>query len=345
MRVGSSQFGTGGPTRPPLLVGVLATAMLVAACSGTSKSTTSVETSEQTSTSTTRPTDPQTTSSSTTTLATTTTVPEDELAAAWTSYWEGWAEVRASDDLDPAPLEAVASAEVVEGAIALFERQRSSGQGPVETDFELHPAIENSASDRVTVEDCVLLMPSFTEAVGVWHEADLVRTDQGWIVDDVRLRSTAGCVPEAIAEAAIAGYEAFYAGWPAFWDPAEPASPLVVDLLAEPQLSVVVELLTEHQERGAALRGQPTLHPEVIEVRSPTEVVILSCLEPDPEYGLYDVDSGERLDDVPPVREGQTNLESAVMVLEGGRWKVSDLQGQVDFACEFAPTDRGLPSV
>lgn len=345
MRVGSSQFGTGGPTRPPLLVGVLATAMLVAACSGASSSTTSVETSEQTSTSTTRPTDPPTTSSSTTTLATPATVPEDELAAAWTSYWEGWAEVRASDDLNPAPLEAVASAEVVEGAIALFERQRSSGQGPVETDFELHPAIENSAPDRVTVEDCVLLMPSFTEAVGVWHEADLVRTDQGWIVDDVRIRSTAGCIPEAMAEAAIAGYEAYYEAEAEFWDPADPTSPLIDGVLADPQKSFIVDLLEEHQSQGVALRGQPTVHPEVIEVRSPVEVVILSCSEPDPNYGLYDIDTGERLPDEPPVEDGQRDLQSAVMVLDGDLWKVSDLQGQVDFECEFAPTDRGLPSV
>ena len=94
-----------------------------------------------------------------------------------------------------------------------------------------------------------------------------------------------------------------------------------------------------------ALRGRPAiLHPEVIEVRSPTELVILSCLEPASDYGAYDIDSGERLDDVPAVRNGQRNLESAVMVLEGDHWKVSDLQGQVDFACEFAPTDRGLPS-
>ena len=33
------------------------------------------------------------------------------------------------------------------------------------------------------------------------------------------------------------------------------------------------------------------------------------------------------------------------MVIEDDLWKVSDLQGQVDFVCEFAPTDRGLPSV
>jgi hypothetical protein len=86
-------------------------------------------------------------------------------------------------------------------------------------------------------------------------------------------------------------------------------------------------------------------HPEVIEVRSPTEIVILSCSEPDPDYGVYDLESSELLPDEAPVRDGQRDLQSAVMVLEGGKWKVSDFQGQVDFACEFAPTDRGLPSV
>jgi hypothetical protein len=83
----------------------------------------------------------------------------------------------------------------------------------------------------------------------------------------------------------------------------------------------------------------------VIEVRSPTELVILDCTEPDTDYGVYDLETGERLADEPAVREGQRNLRSAVMVFEAGKWKSSDFQGQVDFACEFAPTERGLPSV
>jgi hypothetical protein len=253
--------------------------------------------------------------------------------------------VRASEDLDPSPLEAVASADVVDGAITLFERQRSSGQGPVETDFALHPAIETPEAERATVEDCVLLSPSFTETVGVWHEADLVRTDQGWLVDEIRIRSAGGCVPTEIAEAAISGYQAYYDAEPEFWDPADPTSPVIDEVLAEPQKTFIVELLEEHQSQGVALRGQPTIHPEVIEVRSANEVVILSCSEPDPDFGLYDTDTGERLPDEPPVQDGQRDLQSAVMVLDGGLWKVSDLQGQVDFECEFAPTDRGLPSV
>ena len=148
-----------------------------------------------------------------------------------------------------------------------------------------------------------------------------------------------------MAEGALAGYGAFYAAWPEFWDPPEPGSPAIRRVLAEPQRSLIVDLLTDHQARGAALRGQPKIAPEVVEVRSPTELVLLSCLAPAADYGLYDISSGQRLSDVPPVRDGQRNLESAVMVLDEGLWKVSDLQGQVDFACELSPTDRGLPSV
>jgi len=263
----------------------------------------------------------------------------------WNAFWDAWAAVRASEDLDPGPLETVAAPDVVDGVIALFEGQRSSGAGPVETEFALHPKVTESGSDRATLEDCVLLAPSFTDTAGVWYRADLTRTGDAWIVDALRIKTTGGCVPDEVAHAAIAGYEAYYEAEAKFWDPPDPGSPLRDAVLAEPQKSFVVGLLQQHRTRGVALRGQPTTHPEVIEVRSPTELVILSCVEPDPAYGLYDLDTGERLPDEPPTRDGQRDLESAVMVFEDGKWKVSDLQGQVDFACDFAPTDRGLPSV
>jgi hypothetical protein len=264
---------------------------------------------------------------------------------AWSAFWDAWVAVRASDDLDPGSLERVAAKDVTAGVIALFERQRSSGSGPVQTEVILHPKITDSGADRATLEDCVLLTPSFTDAAGVWYQADLTRGGEGWIVEAIRITTTGGCVPAEVADAAIAAYESYYQARVSFWDPADPNNPILDVVLAEPQKSFIVALLEKHAAQGVALRGQPTIHPEVIEVRNPTELVILSCLEPDPDYGIYDPDSGERLGDVPPVRAGQRNLESAVMVLDDGHWKVSDLQGQVDFACDFAPTDRGLPSV
>jgi hypothetical protein len=264
---------------------------------------------------------------------------------AWSAFWDAWVAVRASDDLDPGSLERVAAKDVTAGVIALFERQRSSGSGPVQTEVILHPKITDSGADRATLEDCVLLTPSFTDAAGVWYQADLTRGGEGWIVEAIRITTTGGCVPAEVADAAIAAYESYYQARVSFWDPADPNNPILDVVLAEPQKSFIVALLEKHAAQGIALRGQPTIYPEVIEVRSPTELVILSCLEPDPHYGLYDLATGDRFPDEQPPKEGQRDLESAAMVLEDGKWKVSDLQGQVDYACEFAPTDRGLPSV
>lgn len=349
LRLWSIRFG--GPNRPPFLVGVTVAALLVfGACtsagSGGSTSTLLLPPSTTIDSPPTSMDPPPTTTSTSTSIAPPTSVPpSQEVVDAWGTYWDAWVEVRASEDLDPARLEAIAASEVVDGALALFERERSSGVGPVQTEVVLHPAVTDQDPDRASVEDCVLVSPSFTETVGVWYEADLTRTGQGWVVDAVRIPSGGGCVSQQMADAAIAGYEAFYAGWTDFWDPADPSSPLIGEVLSDPQKTLIVNLLGDHQARRVALRGRPILHPEVIEVRSPTELVILNCFEPASDYGVYDIESGERLDDVASVRNGQRNLESAVMVLENDVWKVSDLQGQVDFACEFAPTDRGVPSV
>ncbi len=339
-------IGLGDSFRSLSIAGVaLAALLFLGACTstGTGGSTTVSSIPLSTSTSTDPPS--TSTSTSTSTAATTTLPPTQDVIDAWSAYWDAWVEVRASDDFDPAPLNAVATVDVVEGALTLFERQRSSGLGAVQTEVVLHAAVSDLDTDRASVEDCVLLSPSFTDTVGVWYQADLSRTDQGWVVEAVRIPSGGGCVPQEMAEAAISGYEAYYEAEREFWDPPDPGSSLLGQVLLEPQRSFIIDLLADHQARGVALRGRPILHPEVIEVRSPTELVILSCSEPASDYGVYDIDSGERLPDEPPVREGQRDLQSAVMVIEGDLWKVSDLQGQVDFACEFAPTDRGLSSV
>ncbi len=339
--------GLGGPvSRLSLLAPVLASFLVFAACSNASPVGDPTTTSDSLATSTSAA--PPSTSTSTTLATTTTTASdplEEDLLAAWEAFWEAWSAVRASGDLDPTRLQQVADPEVVEGVLALFERQRESGLGPVETDVVTFAKVTDVGSDQATIEDCVLLSPSFTDNASVWYEADLRKSGEDWLVADLRIPAGGGCVPAEMAEAALASYEAFYDAQTEFWDPPDPEYQLLDQVLADPQRGFIVELLEQHKARGVALRGRPTTHPEVIEVRSSTELVILDCYEPALDFGLYDLDTGERLPDEPPVREGQRNLRSAVMVLDGDRWKVSDLQGQVDFACEFAPTDRGLSSI
>lgn len=285
-----------------------------------------------------------TTSAPNTTATTANTNGEEAAVEAWNQFWAAWVEVRGSEDLDRGPLEASADPSVVDGVIALFERQRQTS-GPVDTEVATHPKVTIDGTSAAVIEDCVLLQPTFAESVGVWYEADLQSGDDGWRITDLSIRSLQGCVPAAVEAAAISAYEAYYDAREHFWDPPEPASPLLDEVLAEPQLGFVRDLLEEYATRGAALRGRPTTHPEVVEVRGSDELVILSCIEPHPEYGLFDLDTDERLPDEPVVESGQRDLESAVMKFVDDTWKVADLQGQVDFECEFAPTERGLPSV
>jgi len=280
--------GFSEPFRSLSLPGVAMAALLfISSCSSASTPTTVITPSSGPASSTTTTSSTATTSTlpiTSTSIASSTTSttvpPTQDVIRAWSTFWDAWVVVRASDDLDPGPLNTVAATEVVAGVIALFEGQRSSGSGPVQTEVVLHPKVTDSGADRATLEDCVLLAPSFTDAAGVWYQADLTRTGESWIVEAVRITTTGGCVPEEVADAAIAGYEAFYAGWTDFWDPANPNSSLIGDVLADPQKTVITDLLVDHEARGVALRGRPVLHSEVIEVRSPGELVILSCLEP-----------------------------------------------------------------
>lgn len=134
--------GFGGLTRPPFLVGVAVAALLViAACTSTGPgdSTSSSSIPATTSTFTNLP----STSTSTSTSMSVTSTPSltEDVIDAWSAYWDAWVEVRGSDDLDPGLLEAVADPDVVDGALTLFERQRSSGLGPVQTEVVLHATV------------------------------------------------------------------------------------------------------------------------------------------------------------------------------------------------------------
>lgn len=279
-----------------------------------------------------------------TTTTTAPSDPTDAVAEAWAEFWSAWADVRASAELSAGPLDGVASPGVVASVLAVLERQRETS-GPVDTDVATSPVVMIEAPTAATVEDCVLFEPSLTETAGVWYSAELVDDGSGWRVVSLGIEDSSGCVPVAMADEAIAAYEAYYEAEHQFWNPPDPDHTMLESVLAEPQRSFVVNLLEDHASRGIGLRNQATRHPEVVEVRSPTELVILDCYEPGADDGLYDLASGERLSDEPEVRSGQKNLRSAVMVFDDGSWKVSDFQGQVDFECEFAPTERGLPSV
>jgi hypothetical protein len=270
--------------------------------------------------------------------------PSEEALAVWDTFWAAWVEVRAAEGPGREPLEPVATSAVIDDVLVVIERQHGVS-GPVDTAVTSSPTVTAESTSEVTVQDCVLMVPSITETVGIWYEGVVENDGSEWKVSSLRIAETSGCIPAGMATDAIESYESYYQAIPEFWDPPNPEHPILPEILAEPRLTTMRELLAEHAERGVTLRSDPTTHPEVVEMRSPTELVILDCYEPGSDDGVYDLETGGRLPDEPEVRSGQRNLRSAVMVFEDGRWKASDFQGQVNHECEFAPTDRGLPSV
>lgn len=272
------------------------------------------------------------------------TVDPSAATEAWIGLWDG-AELLVSDPsaAEPAVL-AVADQAVFEQLNTIYNPNVAGDVANSSRTFENNPVAEAQDDGTVVINDCMFETPKVGNAT-IWYSGLAEQVDGEWTVTSLALESEIGCVPSSIGSDAISGYEAYWDARVEFWDPADPSSPLVGQTMSGAHLELIQGLLADHAERGLALRGRAATHPEVIEVRSATEVAILDCSEQDPGRGLFDAESGDRLSDIPAVREGQLDLTSAVMVLEDGVWKVSDVQGQADVSCDMAPTPQALPTV
>jgi hypothetical protein len=259
--------------------------------------------------------------------------------------WGGVELVVTNPDAAEGAITAVATDAVFDQLVRIYN-PTVDGQSDLSTPrtFENNPVVAESSEGVVTIDDCLFETPRAGNRT-IWYRGTATFTEGQWQIDGLEVVNHIGCVPAGIAEAAIQGYEDYWDARLVFWDPPDPDHPLVAETLVEPQLSFIRDLLVEHRDRGVALRGRQTSHPEIIEVRSATDVAILDCHDQDPERGVFDLETGERLDDIAPIDEGQRDLHSAVMLLEGGRWKVSDVQGRSKVDCDYAPTPQGLPVV
>jgi len=235
-------------------------------------------------------------------------------------------------------LRMLASGDVADRVLASFP-------GTVERTVTSFPVVEVQDDRSVVINDCFIVTPPVTSSATLWYSGRVALFGGAWVVSELIPESLIGCVPAELGIPAIQGYENYWDARLEFWDPADPQSPLVAETTTGDQRALIRGLLEDHQARRLVLRGRPETHPEIIEVRSPTELVILDCQLQDPERGLFVAATGERLPNIAPIREDQRDIVSAVMQLEDGRWRVADVQGQVDAACEYAPTERGLPQV
>ncbi len=330
----------------------LAIGLVLAACSGGTNSTDTIPDTTATSTSSTTTAPPASTapptSSTTTTTTTLPVVTDDEVLAGWNAYWTVWARQRASDPIDRAAFEEVARAEVVDGAIAFFEKERDSGAPLIVPRVYPSGSVTGVTGESATIEACTLISRPPTGVPGSLYDVLMEQTADGsWIVAELALVSAAGCVPTDLAAAAVEAYQAYWDDRGGLSNPADPDAPWLADRMTGEHLEVMTGLYEDLQERGLYFTGRPATHPEIVEVDLNWSVIILDCMAIPSDWGVYVIETGEPTDDAEPAGDGRLDLRSALMkndMADGsGAWRVSTLAGEVNASCEFAPTDNALP--
>ncbi len=330
---------------------LVALTLTAGACSGNSEETIPPTTASTATTpaptSTTTP--PTSTTTATTTTTTAPVIGPEEVLAGWEAFWQVWALQRASDPVDRAALEEVASSEVVDGVVEFFKRERESGAPLLIPRVYPSGSVTEIQDDTASLLACTLISRPPTGVPGTLYDVSMVKTsDERWVVEELAVVSAAGCVPTGIAEAAIEAYEGYWDDRALMSNPADPDAPWIEARTTGEHLNVMTALYADWQERGLYFEGRPETHPEIVEVLPDWSVVILDCMVVPPEWGVYDIETGERTDDAEPVgEEGRIDLRSAQMSNDmadaTGTWRVETLAGEVNASCEFAPTANALP--
>lgn len=326
---GHLRIGRASVSRRWLSAGVTI-ALLLAGCSG-SDTDTSVEPPPASETSTSSTT---ASSSSTTERSPTTENPSDEGAlATWTELMAA----AGADGSDPV-IQELATPEVADQLSNVFLGDRPRQV----TSF----ASAEPDADGFEIQDCLILDSPISTSNAVWFSGHAIPDDSGgWIIDRVTAESLLGCVPVDLAGPALEGYLDHFAARNEFLGDPDPDSPRLSGTTTGRQLELYRGLAADWEEEGLSYRDNPEMHPEFVEVVSPTHLIILDCQLADPEAGVYVASTGERTELIRPIAEGERDALQTDMILVDGVWKAENVGAERDIPCEFAPTPVGLPVI
>ena len=263
----------------------------------------------------------------------------------WESFWTAWDNLRFSTSQDVGELLTYTIDVIAESQLSIIQAEvRVGGDQSSAREVRVAPQILNLTPNTAILEDCVLLFPWFNQITGMNMQAELTKQqptaaesaaglEGSWLITRLEMRDFIGCVPAATAREVLTVYQQYWATRSAFFDPPNPESAALNRFLANPQLDFTRRQLEENQARGAALRGTPQTLPGITGFLNLNRLVIVDCQTPNPDFGLYDLDTGQRLDNIAPTRSGQRDLRETVMVFEGNRWKISEIRGDTDSNC------------
>jgi hypothetical protein len=272
---------------------------------------------------------------------------EVQIGEVWTAFHTAWTDQAPTETPDAAAFDGVALDPT--GAVEQLTAQRGEAR-TVTTQAELWPTITLDGPETATIDDCVIVtqhpdgQPDSAATITIAWQATATATNDGWRIDTAQPTGLF-CIAEELNQQLLDAYDAFRAAKDAAWDPPDPDHPDLARTMAGEQLEFIRDLLAQHQVEGIVVRDPaPTDNAVVFEVGIGTATVS-DCTEQVPERGAFDLETGERLDElIPPVSDGQLDLQSVDLARgDDGDWKVVDQAGQRDTNCVPGSTRYAVP--
>lgn len=206
------------------------------------------------------------------------------------------------------------------------------------------------SGDAAEISDCLIIEERPTEQTDAEPTArtrawtgTATETDDGWKLETV----SAGidhCVPLDLNEQLLNAYQAWHEAMSRWWDPPDPDHPLLEEVMADPGLSDMRDLLAEHQSMGIVIRDKHDTENAVVFELGIGTARVSDCFPAHPEnISAYDETTDERREDLSPSpTPGQ--VDRTVLDLErssDGEWVANGWRSRSNSDC----TPGGTPYV
>ena len=171
-----------------------------------------------------------------------------------------------------------------------------------------------------------------------------VAADDGWRVDQLTV-GIDDCLPPELNEQLLAAYRDWHEAQARWSEPPDPEHPLLEQTMVDPGLSDARDLLLEDQQEGVAWRYPHDPANAVVTDLGIGQARVIDCHEAHPDYGAFDLETGERREDLSPAPE-QGQMNRVVVDLErvaGGDWKVNGWRSERDSTCTPGETSYAVP--
>ncbi|MBW3662712.1 MAG: hypothetical protein KY469_06405 [Actinobacteria bacterium] len=257
--------------------------------------------------------------------------PTSEVEAAYRAYLDATVEAMSTGDPDSPGLRDLARDRALTAAQARVANLTSQGRiargafvpaiQSLEVDDDSARLLDCYRADIVEYDRDSSEEVADRDGVRFAASAELRKQEGDWVVVD--FAEDDFCVPEDLAADIESSYLAFWDAVETASRPPDPDHPALAATAGGEQLEGLRQRLAEFRDEGYEVRGHNTPNPLAVQITSDDTVALVrDCRELDPEAGVYDAETGERIQG--GAEPGERSLWESRMELRGGAWKVVD---------------------